>query len=387
MHNTENGSKRTIAILGGGPAGSATALSLLQALKASNSPLADSTNIHLYHSPRKESLRVGETIPPAATTVLRRLGVSDIIENNSAHIECPGSISVWGSEQPGHNDFFFDLAGHGYHLNRTTFDSQLLDKAKQAGVIFHQGERLSGVRKHRGKRLLNFSNDRNESHQLEADFVVDATGRGAAFLRRLKVYRNTFDEVIFLCAFIDVPKDSDISAHTFVESVPQGWWYAARLPGDKMIITFCCDKQSMESEGCDNPTQWLSLLKQTKWVSKNIPYSLFHAPASTLEVITQHAPSSLMSAVSGQDWIAVGDAAGSCDPITSAGITKALMQGEQAGIAIAKHLSQQNSNALQCYQQQVVADFKQYVSVRGTLYGSEPRFADSPFWSRRQGRG
>ena len=377
---------KTIAILGGGPAGSATALSLIQSLATAGADHENTYDIHIFNHQRNTPVRVGESIPPAATPVLKRLGVADIIEQGDIHIDCPGSISLWDSDTPGHNDFLFDIVGQGYHLDRQTFDAQLLSKAKNSGIIFHDGWKLTDVNQAQDQHELIFSVEGSEPyHTINADFVVDATGKSAAFARRLEVCRNVLDDVTFLCTFVDLADDENISSHTYVEAVAEGWWYAARLPNNKMIITFCSDKQGIAKHHFNQAELWLQQLKQTQWVQKNIPQSLLTVSANELELMTQSAPSSLLSAVGGDNWLAVGDAASSCDPITSAGITKALIQGEQAGIAIAKLYTDPDPTAIHAYQHQVFSDFKQYAAVRTHLYRSETRFTDSGFWQRRLG--
>ena len=378
----------TIAILGGGPAGTSTALSFLQSL-ATLTPKGEPAHrcqVHLFDCPRSSNIRVGETIPPAATPVLRQLGVQDIVETGDSHLDCPGSISLWNSEKPGHNDFLLDIVGRGYHLNRERFDAQLLAKACAAGVTHHQGWRLTGVSDVRGRKHLDFSVQKKTKSSIEADFVVDATGKAAAFSRRLNVCRNVFDDVILLCAFIDLPEGCKILPHTLVESVPEGWWYAARLPGNKMIVTFCTDQEAIKDHHWQTPSRWLSLLQKTKWLGRTLSAVLTTLSTDSLHIVSHSAPSSLLSSVYGEDWLAVGDAASSYDPITSAGITKALQHGHQAGKALATLATGGKQQALKAYQNRVFDDFGQYVRVRNELYRSEKRFSNSKFWLRRLGQ-
>ena len=398
----------TIAILGGGPAGSSTALYYFQSMKTSilSDELSSHCEVHLYDYPRRfnfqnnrsnnltisENICVGESIPPAATPILRKLGCIDIIEKGNVHLNCPGSISLWNDDKPGYNDFLLDAVGQGYHLEREIFDKQILTKACEAGVIRHKGWKLISVKENKGKHQLGFVVDKNKDKSkndtsiVEADFVIDATGKSSAFARRLNVFRNVLDEVMFLCAFIELPEGCDLISNTLVESVAEGWWYAARLPNNKMIVTFCTDQQGLKSHQWQNPEKWLKLFTQTKWLKNKLAKVFENISHDCLNIVVQSAPSSLLSAVCGDNWLAVGDAASSYDPITSAGITKAMQQGEQAGRALASFVMEGKNDLLQVYQQQVFDDFKQYAKVRHELYASEKRFSDSEFWMRRLGR-
>ncbi len=373
-------SKKVIAIIGGGPAASATALSLLKGLDKADAGYA----VHIFDAAHQADIRVGESIPPAATPVLMRLGLSHVLDEG--HMCCPGSMSLWNDDQPGYNDFMMDASGRGYHLNRAKFDKQLLAEAYCKGVTIHQGWRLTGAAgSEHGSRLVFSTADKGEQ-MVQADFVVDATGKPAAFARRMNVARNTLDEVVFLCALFDIAGEEDIPAHTLVEAVPEGWWYAARLPEGKMIVTFCTDADVMKQGRLQQFDKWQTLLRNTKWLQEKLPAGVLTAASDKIEIHIQSAPSAILSAVCGPNWLAVGDAASSYDPITSAGITKALMQAEQAGSAITAHVVGNDTEALQAYQARVFEDFNAYVKLRHQLYGGESRFADATFWRRRLGK-
>ena len=90
-------------------------------------------------------------------------------------------------------------------------------------------------------------------------------------------------------------------------------------------------------------------MKDPDFLSKNIPAQVLETSGQELEILIRPAPSSILSAVCGEHWLAVGDAAYRYDPITSAGITKVLMQKKQAGIAIASLITEQEAEAIKSY--------------------------------------
>lgn len=376
---------KTIAIIGGGPAASATALALKKSLSQSQETSSTHFDIEIFYDDAGTKTRIGESIPPAATPVLHRLGLGHLVEQTNDHLTCPGSISLWNSDKPGHNDFMFDVVGEGYHLNRQKFDDQLLAEAIKSGVHVHNGYRLMAVRQLSASVELDFSAPEAVTTTVVADFIVDATGKPAAAARRFGVARNTFDEVIFLCSLFELPESAAMLPHTLVEAVEHGWWYVARLPDNKMIVTFCTDVDTMKAYEYDKADRWRQLFVQTSWLHKQVPDCVAQTSATTLEIITKAAPSSILSVVQGKNWLAVGDAASCYDPITSAGITKALMHAELAGPAITAALTTDSIDALEAYQRQVFHDFSSYVGLRSMLYGSETRFSSAPFWQNRLG--
>ncbi len=361
---------RTIAIIGGGPAGSATALSLLQSGKH---------DVCLFNARQRSEIKIGESIPPAATPVLERLGVSHFL-SGKIHLPCSGSVSIWGTDTLGHNDFWLNPVGKGFHLDRNQFDSQLYRAAQSQGAQCFDGWRLHSVAQQTSGFELRFRLEDGEEKSMNADFVVDASGQSACFARRLGVVRNVLDEVISLCAIFPLAKDLKMSNRSFAEAVENGWWYAARLPGERVIVSLTSDANIIKEQGLTHPENWKHQLHKTRGLKEWLP-SVLLQQLPKLQV--KAAPSAILSRVAGTNWLAVGDAASSYDPLTAAGITKALMHGEQAGAAIVCAWREKNDRAISDYQDMVFDQFSQYVSLRNQLYLAENRYHKMPFWQQR----
>lgn len=368
----------TIYIIGGGPAGSATALSLAQCLKSE-----PECRIVQVCAPAKEAFHIGETIPPAATDYLQQLGLSHCL-NERDHVLCPGSLSVWGSEEPGFNDFFFTPIGQGFHLDRGHFNQQLLEAVQQAGVQQQIETKLKNVSQRDNGLELTLQHEGTLS-TIMADFVVDATGIQARVARSLNVARNQYDSVISACALFDLPHHIEHKpAHTLVSTHEAGWWYAARLPNHKALVSFCTDAETLKQLNLQSATQWQALFLNSGWFYSQCRQQFGVALEQPDNVLLRVAPSAILSCVVGERWLAVGDAASSYDSMTSAGITKSLQQGLQAGQAIAQLLANDDSHLMQQYQDDIFAAFNHYLSLHQQLYHQEQRYAYSGFWSRRQ---
>ncbi|WP_262692666.1 tryptophan 7-halogenase [Kordiimonas aestuarii] len=384
MFSEEQQTRKTIAIIGGGPAASATALSFLGAVRTLRQPAwPEHYAVKIFCESPTSDPRIGESLPPAATPCLRDMALEHLLGPESPHLSCPGSTSVWGGQTPGHNDFMLDVMGRGYHLDRAYFDTQLLSEALKAGAMLHQGWRLVGAQELYDGASLDFSTPDNTRHTLKADFVVDASGLPAAFARRIGVFRNTLDEVVFLCATFDIDPGDSMPARTLIEAVEDGWWYAARLPAGRAIVTFCTDPALIKEKGLRTPDRWREGLQKTRWLKDQLPASV--TLTDEVRLTARAAPSTLLSATYGDAWLAVGDAASSYDPISSAGITKALLHAQSAGVALAEKLLRGRHEKLQAYGRRIRRDFEDYARVRAHLYASETRFADAVFWQRRRG--
>src|SRR5712664_3115390 len=114
-----------VAIAGGGPGGSATAISLLNQ--------APSLSVALIEATRYDSYRVGETLPPPTCAILEHLQVWDSFKSQR-HQEAHGTSAAWGGALPHDNDFFYMPANIGWHLDRAAFDAMLADEAQRRGA-------------------------------------------------------------------------------------------------------------------------------------------------------------------------------------------------------------------------------------------------------------
>lgn len=339
--------------------------------------------ICMFHRTTAKRWPLGETIPPAASAVMRDLQLPDLLEQGK-HLPCPGSVSIWGGNKPQANDFLLDLSGSGYHLDRNDFDSSLVREAQRRGVRVYDNYSLRSLVQNSeatdNNYHLNFATSHGEQ-PITADFVVDASGQGGALVRRLEVARNQVDEVISLYARIPLSREvsSQLPEHTLLEATSEGWWYLSRVPGGDCVLSLTTDIQQLNCQNLDEPNQWCRAYSKATWLNQFI--SLRHLQLPSL----QQAParSAILSCCVGEDWLAVGDAACSFDSISSAGITKALMQGLWAGQALATYVADADQAPLRAYQDKLFAQFNQYLGVRSYLYRRESRFPDAGFWQRR----
>ena len=92
--------------------------------------------------------------------------------------------------------------------------------------------------------------------------------------------------------------------------------------------------------------------------------------------------SSRLSSFGGTNWMAIGDAAMSLDPLSSQGICKALDSGINAAEVIHdKFIS--NRPIPETFYSKKAEDFDKYLSSRTFYYRKEKRWCKSLFWQRR----
>lgn len=349
-----------VAIIGGGAAGSAAALSLLQ---------AGVKSVCIVEKSHFSEQRIGETIPPDANDLLHKLGVQKAFAAQQ-HLPCYGSHSLWGGRQLGHNDFLVSPYGHGWHLDRVRFDKMLLDQAIARGATLVTGDctTINVV----GDRISNIP---VEGDQIKAKWFVDATGRSALLSRACGVKR-LFDEKQTIIWMRFRVADRSLGNATWLEAVPYGWWYGAELPGGEAIIALGTDPHTAKSERLYDMPVWIAALSDTDLIAPQIAHA--HILPGSFRVTSSH--SYLTEKVVGANWIAIGDAASAFDPLSSAGIYKALSTGMRAADAIAL----KSVTSVDAYQKYVKDTYEEHLQIKADLYAAESRWNDHSFWRKAE---
>jgi flavin-dependent dehydrogenase len=362
-----------VAILGGGPAGSATALAL-----AGRAP---GLGIVLVEASAYERPRLGETLPPPARRLLEQLGAWEAFAGEPGRElrrEVWGTAAAWGSAVPRAHDFLFAGGGAGWHLDRAAFDALLAAQAEKLGVRALLRTRLRGAAPAAGGWRLELSGA--GPRQLDARFVVDATGCAAVFARRHGARLAADDRLVGFARFFE-GGDPDPEPRTLVEAFADGWWYTAGLPGGRRVVTCLTDADLARGLGLGDAARWRRLLAATAWAGETVRGARARGPLAV-----RPAPSRRLEPAAGEGWLAVGDAASSFDPLSSAGIVKALRSGLFASYAIADLLvgGGGDGRGLDRHRQYVRAEYDGYARVRARQYAAEHRWPRSEFWRRRR---
>ena len=324
--------------------------------------------------------RVGETLPPPTSVVLKELGLWDGFLNDE-HEPCLGSCSCWGSDTLSYNDFLLNPYCQGWHLDRRQFDGFLLSNAISRGAHLCSGRVIGWSMKCQEWLQLRLKEDSGAHSILSVRFVVDATGSRSAFARRAGARPRFLDCLTFLYGFFDTSDGSSSLQLTMLEAAEAGWWYAAPLPRRRLAVAFASDPDIVRHNTLAREDRWFAALLRTRHIAPRLDGCRFLRGS----LVVRAAPSFLLDQVVGARWLVVGDAAASYDPLSSQGIHKALEGGVRAASALTVALSS-NAEINPDYTASVFADFEDYKNNRNHFYQIEQRWAESPFWQRRRER-
>ena len=213
--------------------------------------------------------------------------------------------------------------------------------------------------------------NREGQREVRGRWIVDATGPAARFALHAGARRIVDDRMYGLARYARIQAGS-MTMQTLLEADEDGWWYAARLPDDRVVVLFASEVDTARRLKARGYEGFERLLGATKLIAP----SFARMELTRKEYFATPIYSSRLDRAEGEGWLAVGDAAASYDPIVSRGITKALEDGVAAGRYILEHRDRSGS-----YSEHIAARFRMYAETRAHLYEMERR--DGYFWQKR----
>ncbi|WP_218626138.1 NAD(P)/FAD-dependent oxidoreductase [Bradyrhizobium sp. dw_78] len=378
-----------VVIVGSGPAGSATAITLAKY----------GQRVLLVEKQRSPSFKLGESLPPTSIGLVKHfLGDPDGPEQQLPGLfSTAGNVSLWASEQADIADFFFTPTGHGLCIDRLAFDEALRANAVAAGATLLKGVSLQSCARIADGSFnwqLTLISDA-EMRQDRARYLVDCSGRQALVARTLGVPTLDHDDRLFAYAQWFSCAGGDDDRYTRIEAAPDGWWYSNRLPGSdggetRRLVVFHSDKDLPAARLAASRQGFDQLLDGSTHIAPLLK-ARGYQPCGTIRGAA--ANGQRLRDFCGDGWIAVGDAAQAYDPLSSQGIDKALRTASHAGHMIHYALTESPRSSAELgsgntyihqYDEQQRQHWQAYLSQRDHYYGIQPRWSDQPFWRRRR---
>lgn len=316
---------------------------------------------------------IGETLAPSVRPLLNRLGLWERFLETGP-LPCPGNRSAWSSPDLEYESFLGRPGGRGWHIDRIAFDRLLAHAAAGAGAGLLRPWRIGTLGENdRGTWPVELVRGHGNARALvNPRWLVDATGRAAALARRLGSRRRLVDNQIAwaTCLALDPIAASAVDSGTWVEADPDGWWYTARIPGDRLVVARMTDpatnNRSRPPEVRDAPPHTGLRLRH----GRGQPLLPWRRWAAGTQRVTPSA---------GPGWVAVGDAAAAYDPISSHGIASALADA----LGVADGVSRDDQHIWKAFDRRTADRFERYLHDRAGVYRQVERYRDRPFWAVR----
>ena len=204
---------------------------------------------------------------------------------------------------------------HGWQVDANAFQRVLLDSAISAGVrVEHR--RLQAI---------------DDETLPQADLVLDCTGRSGlhAKARGLRVYEPQHRTVALVAAWRrDDGWPVPDATHTLIESYEDGWvWSVPLSDGTRHIAVMVDPQKSNLARGQSSSDVYAAELAKTRQFTQLIRNATMCAGPSGWDASMYYA-----TQYCSDNTLMVGDAGSFIDPLSSAGVKKALASGWLAAV-------------------------------------------------------
>ncbi|GLU48165.1 NAD(P)/FAD-dependent oxidoreductase [Nocardiopsis ansamitocini] len=355
-------------VVGGGPAGAVCAT--LLAREGASVTLLERDEFPRFH--------IGESMLPYMVGLLERLDLLDAVQAQGYVIKRGGEfIDPTGTKffSPGVFRADFSKQGEGRHaetfqVERAHFDRVLIEQAKRAGArVLHgaqvtgfleEGERLTGVR----------YRHRDTPHELQARYVVDASGRSGRIAQRFGL-RKTIDELRMVAVFrhyenLDEVHNPGHEGDIQIGSHADGWVWAIPLSAHTIsvgtVMPRAVFRKGAAEELFDQHVARIPRITQRLKGTR---------PTMGLKVETDYCYHT--DTVTGPGWLMVGDAGCFGDPMFSGGVLVAMTTATRAAETITQALADPASETrvLDTYSNFFKTGYDTYIRLIHSFYQSE----------------
>lgn len=358
-----------VLIVGGGPSGASTALSLLN---------YSNCKVTLIEQSDFNRTRVGEHVSASIFDLIDYLKLHKSDFEKDTFLPAYASKAYWGSDQVSTVNAIFTTEQSTFQMDREKFDFKLIEVAAERGATIYPRTKCLDYEQLADKSWrVSLSHPTEGKFTVQANYLVDASGRSGNVCRKVGVPSQKYDSLIGVGLFLALDSASKKFEQT-LESTEMGWWYSACLPENKMVMTFFSDADIVSEHKLHQLETWNKLLQK----SKQIKHTIQNAQALSDKLWVRNAQTQLSDARNLERFIAIGDAAASFDPISSMGIGFSISSACFAAKHIAHELEQDTSKT-NVFQEDILRIFNQYHQIKTKYYQKEKRWLASKFWQRR----
>ncbi len=325
MHN--------VIIIGAGPAG-CVAAALLQ---------KKGHQVTIIERDRFPRFSIGESLLPQCMDYIEQAGMLEAVKAAGFQIKT-GAVFI---EEDKQSEFCFsDKFSPGFdstfQVQRDQFDLLLANEAQRMGTEIRWNQEVIAASFLDEGPVLTIKQSNEESYQVEADFVLDASGFGRVLPRLLNLekpsdfpYRQslfTHVEDHIDCKFYDRNKIR-IIVHPQQRDV---WYWLIPFSNGRCSIGVVGEPEFFEGLGNNHENVFRQLIQQEPSLAALLKNASYDTPVNNIKGYSAN-----VTSLYGNGYALLGNAGEFIDPVFSSGVTIAMKSASLAAEILDKQLQQQ----------------------------------------------
>lgn len=276
-------------------------------------------------------------------------------------------VSCWNAQEVEMNGEFV--------VERSAFDQALLRDVKAAGIEVKEGLVRSVDPQPEPGRVVAFEHANGRRQTLRAALLADCRGHTAPKTAADRLAGHT---LVSLGRSFDGARAQPRT--TFIESFEAGWAWGGVDPAGRAHVQVVVLPELLAAHDGDLDAAHAACMQMLG----RLPRRFGRALQPTGPVRARGIQPILRGLIAEADWLRIGDAAYTCDPLSGQGVFEAVSAAIAAVPVINTLVRRPLSTdlALRYFDERAESVFRSRVEVARQHYIAETHWQDEPFWSR-----